>query len=155
MARHKKYLKYWHQYWHLTLLLLVVSLVSLLYLNVNHYRSLNVKAGVCNFQADVADTSSKQYQGLSGRKWLAKNEAMLFLFPQASDRTFVMRRMNFPLDIVFIRDHKIINLYHDLLPEGDYPRSTYHSGLPADAVLEIPAGASRDCRLGVGVEIYW
>jgi len=155
MAIHKKYLKYWHQYWHLALLLVIVSSISLLYLSFNNYRSLTVKAGLCNFQADIADTGSKQYQGLSGRKQMGDDEAMLFLFPEASDRTFVMRRMNFPLDIIFIRNHKIINLYHNLLPEGDYPKSTYHSGLPADAVLEVPAGASRDCRLGVGVEIYW
>ncbi|MBN2884771.1 DUF192 domain-containing protein [Patescibacteria group bacterium] len=155
MAYYKKYLKYWRQYWHLVLLLLIISFISVFYLSLNHYQSLNVKAGICIFQADIADTHSKQYQGLSDRKQMADNEGTLFLFLETSDKTFVMRRMNFPLDIIFIRNHKIINLYHDLLPEGDYPQSTYHSGSPADAVLEISAGASRDCQLGVGTEIYW
>jgi uncharacterized membrane protein (UPF0127 family) len=157
MVLNRKLLKYWHQYWHLSLLLLITFVIAALYLsfNLSFSRSVSVQAGSCNFITDLADTTNKQYQGLSDRKQLAAYEGMLFIFNEVKDKTFVMRNMNFPLDIIFIRDHKIINLYHNLKPEGSEPEFTYHSGAPVDAVLEITAGQSRHCHLGVGTEVSW
>jgi uncharacterized membrane protein (UPF0127 family) len=115
----------------------------------------NLQAGACIFQVEKVQSAYGQYRGLSGRNKIAADEGMLFLFADTSDRTFVMRKMNFPLDIVFIRDHRIINLYHDLPPEDAHPSSSYHSGAPVDAVLEINAGRSQACRLGVGTLVSW
>ena len=157
MALNKKFLKYWHQYWHLSLLLLITFTITTLYLsfNLSFYKSVSVRAGLCDFSTDLANTPSKQYKGLSDRKALRSDEGMLFIFNEIKDKSFVMRNMNFPLDIIFIRNHKIINLYHDLRPEGSQPQNTYHSGEPVDAVLEISAGQSRSCHLGVGTEVIW
>ncbi|MDD2680838.1 MAG: DUF192 domain-containing protein [Patescibacteria group bacterium] len=157
MILNKKFLKYWHQYWHLGLLIIITSIIALAYVSwhLNAYKSVSIQAGTCSFIVDLADTPDKQYQGLSDRQELEFNQGMLFVFNEVKDKTFVMRNMNFPIDIIFIRNHKIINLYHDLVPEGGQPRSTYHSGAPVDAVLEIPAGQSRRCNIGVGTEVIW
>ncbi len=114
-----------------------------------------VQAGNCVFKTETAVSAFQQYQGLSDRKKIAPGQGMLFLFKDAADRVFVMRRMHFPLDIIFIRNHRVINLYHNLPPEGKKPTISYHSGGSADAVLEIPAGQAYACRLGVGSEISW
>jgi len=157
MALNKKLLKYWHQYWHLSLLLLIIFSITALYLSfhLSLYKTVPVQAGVCNFTTDLANTANKQYQGLSNRKQLNANQGMLFVFKNTEDKTFVMHNMNFPLDIIFISDHKIVNLYHNLKPEGANPKNTYHSGAPVDAVLEIKAGQSINCQLGVGTKVFW
>mgnify|MGYP001806182555 FL=1 len=152
---YKKIKKYWQQYRLFVglffLLLLVISL-ALIFYSQPRFR---VQANDCIFLVDRASSPKQQYQGLSGKKALATNQGMLFIFEEAADRSFVMRKMNFPLDIIFIKDHRVINLYHNLAPEGETPRQSYNSGNPADAVLEINAGRARACRLGVGSEISW
>jgi uncharacterized membrane protein (UPF0127 family) len=152
---YKKIKKYWQQYRlfvGLFFLLLLIIFLALIFYSRPHFR---VQANECIFLVDKASSPRQQYRGLSGKKELAINQGMLFLFEGAADRSFVMRKMNFPLDIIFIKDHRVINLYHNLSPEGDTPRQSYDSGNPADAVLEINAGRARACRLGVGSKISW
>lgn len=119
------------------------------------YEHKIIRAGNCEFLVELALDPAQQHQGLSDRDSLDANKGMLFIFTPAADETFVMRKMNFPLDIIFINNHRVVNLYHDLPPEGKNPENSYHSGVPVDAVLEINAGRSRDCHLGVGSEIDW
>ncbi len=150
----KKFFKKYAYHLAAAVILLFLFLIWFLFIR-NHYEHLRVKAGDCEFSAELALSPSQQYKGLSGRKHLGDDESMLFLFATAADKTFVMRKMNFPLDIIFIHNNRIVNLYHDLPPEGKDPKNSYHSGFPVDAVMEIKAGLSRDCRLGVGSEITW
>ncbi len=135
------------------LLALVVLTDVYLYFLQKDWRE--IKAGNCTFNAEVVSLPLDQYQGLSNRDKLALDKGMLFIFPVAADRSFVMRDMRFSLDIIFIRNHRVINLYHNLLPEGAVTANTYHSGSEADAVLEINAGRSNACHIGVGSEIVW
>lgn len=114
-----------------------------------------VKAGNCEFEVELALTGPEQYQGLSNHEDLKDNEGMLFIFEEVEDRTFVMRNMNFPLDIIFIRDFKVVNLYHNLVPEGAQATRSYHSGSPVDAVLEIKGGLSRVCKIAINSEVNW
>jgi hypothetical protein len=67
---------------------------------------------------------------------------MLFIFSDSQNRTFWMKNMLFPLDIIWINDGKIVNISRNLPPEGDLPSNKYHSGRPADHVLEINSGLS-------------
>lgn len=139
------------------LLYLLLALVVLIDIYIFFFQKdwRELKAGECTFNAEVVSLPIDQYEGLSNRDKLALDKGMLFLFPTADDRSFVMRNMSFPLDIIFIRNHRVINLYHNLLPEGAVTANTYHSGGAADAVLEINAGRSNACHLGVGSEIVW
>lgn len=114
-----------------------------------------VSVGDCEFEVELALSGLEQYQGLSNHEDLKNNEGMLFIFEEVGDRTFVMRDMNFPLDIIFIRDFKVVNLYHNLVPEGSEPTRSYHSGAPVDAVLEINGGLSRVCKIAVNSEVNW
>ncbi len=139
------------------LLYLLLALVVLIDVYLYFFQKdwLDLKVGNCVFSAEVVSLPGDQYEGLSNRDKLAVDKGMIFLFPMADDRSFVMRDMRFPLDIIFIRNHRVINLYHNLPPEGAATTNTYHSGGAADAVLEINAGRSSACHIGVGSEIVW
>ncbi len=89
--------------------------------------------------AEVVTSPWRQYLGLSNRESLCASCGMLFVFPFPEEQDFVMRNMNFPLDIIFVADNKIINIEENLMPEGAKPAQVYRSAGPADMVLEVPA----------------
>jgi len=89
---------------------------------------------------EIADEVEEHWQGLSDRKSMSANNGMLFKFPNYQIRTFVMRNMHFPLDIIFIKDNKIVKIYERLEPEGVNPVKRYTSPIPMNYVLEVNGG---------------
>lgn len=68
-------------------------------------------------QVRVADTFAKRYTGLSDTASLGPNEGMLFVYDDPANRTFVMRDMAFPLDIIFVGgDRQITAIAHAPVP---------------------------------------
>lgn len=88
----------------------------------------------------VADEPMEHWQGLSDRESLGGRNGMLFVFKQKQDRVFVMRRMHFPLDIIFIKDDKIVKIHKRLEPEGETPNKHYSSDAKVNYVLEVNGG---------------
>ena len=67
--------------------------------------------------AAIADTWDLQYTGLSDTESLPENRGMLFVYEQVSDHTFVMREMDFGLDIVYAdADGTITRIHHAPAP---------------------------------------
>lgn len=65
----------------------------------------------------VADTRPKRYTGLSDTESLSEDEGMLFVFDEEARRTFVMREMDFPIDIVFVGANRTVTrIHHAPLP---------------------------------------
>jgi len=56
------------------------------------------------FAVEIADTPAKWSQGFSERESLAENSGMLFVYDDYNIRSFWMKEMKFPLDIVWIKD---------------------------------------------------
>lgn len=139
----------------LRILLLVTILAAIIYNLPQNSSKLRVKIGECQFQSEVASTPAAQYQGLSHREDLRSDKAMLFLFTDIKERSFVMRDMYFPLDIIFINNHQVVSLWPNLIPEGPEPKKSYSSGGEVDAVLEIKGGLSRKCKIKVGTQVTW
>jgi len=100
--------------------------------------------------AEVVSKSSEMYQGLSERQNLCESCGMLFKFSDSAERDFVMRKMNFPLDIIFINQGQIIKIAANLPPEDDQPKIVYSSDEPVDQVLEIKGGEASRYDLKVG-----
>ncbi len=99
------------------------------------------------FSVEVVKTVADQEKGLSGRNSLGQNNGMLFLFNHPDIYAFWMRNMKFPLDIIYIRNKKIVNIYKNI---PTVPSNTDISNIPqvkpsqpADSVLEINAGYSQ------------
>ena len=140
------------------ILLVAISLIIWLFYQAfsSKQESLGGNAGVYWIVAgqevfiEIVKTPSAMYQGLSNRPSLCRDCAMMFVFPESDQRTFVMREMNFPLDIVFLNDGKIVKIYRNLPPEGMAPQSQYNSEAPANRVLEFNAGVTREFGLEEG-----
>ncbi len=99
---------------------------------------------------EIASSPVKQYQGLSDRVELCSECGMIFPYQTAEVRTFVMRRMNFPLDIVWINNNKVVGISENLSPEQTGPYKPYASLVPVDTVLEINAGQAKKYNLRIG-----
>ena len=106
---------------------------------------------LASITASVADTPSELYQGLSGTESLPDGTGMLFVFGAEGRRTFVMRGMNYPLDMIFIgADSRITTIYHAPLP-SQTPQGglTGYHGL-ARWVIEVPLGYTSAHGISVG-----
>lgn len=106
---------------------------------------------------EIADSNQKRYQGLSGRSILPADQGMLFVFADYSRRSFVMRQMLFPLDIIWIKDNIVVGCESNLPAppdDGSLPVSVT-SPSPVNYVLEINAGwcNRHTLRYGDNVEI--
>jgi uncharacterized membrane protein (UPF0127 family) len=106
-----------------------------------------------NLQLEIASNPLKQYEGLSNRLSLCQDCGMLFVFSDFSPKSFVMRNMNFPLDIVFINDNVIDKIYYNAPPEGSAPERIYSSDGPVNLVLELNAGEATRLGLSKGDKI--
>ena len=62
--------------------------------------------------AAVADTGELRYTGLSDTESLPEDRGMLFVYGSVADRTFVMRRMDFGIDIVYADSAGTITKIH-------------------------------------------
>lgn len=69
-------------------------------------------------EAAIADTLSKRYTGLSDTERLPEDRGMLFVHEGSAQHTYVMRRMSFGLDIVFIAPNGTITTIHDAPAPG-------------------------------------
>jgi uncharacterized membrane protein (UPF0127 family) len=70
--------------------------------------------------AAIADTSDLRYLGLSDTESLPEDRGMLFVYDDAENRSFVMRRMDFGIDIVYAGpDGEITEIHHAEAPGPD------------------------------------
>jgi len=88
-------------------------------------------------------------QGLAGRSDLLtaqgqKIDGLLFVYPQASQLTFWMKEMQFPIDICWFNQAELISCERNasIPDENQAPEtlSLYHSPTPANLVLETKPG---------------
>jgi len=104
---------------------------------------------------ELAQTRKSQIQGLSDRQTLDKGQGMLFVFPEKEVRSFWMKNMHFPLDIIWLDDEKIIKISSNLASEGEKPANLYSSDGPANYVLEVPANFCLENNIVVGNKIFY
>ncbi|WP_081661484.1 DUF192 domain-containing protein [Halopiger djelfimassiliensis] len=103
---------------------------------------------------DVADTASERYTGLSDHDSLEDGEGMLFVHSTEAERTYVMREMEFDIDIVFIgADREITSIEHARAPEpGEDGDDLRYTGR-AQWVLEVPRGYTNETGIEAGDEV--
>ena len=102
-------------------------------------------------KVEIANTQEKQMKGLSGRKALDKNEAMLFIFEKNGIYPFWMKGMLFPLDIIWLNQNKeIIFISESNQPCRDSFCQSINPGIEALYVLEVNADIARKLNLEKG-----
>ena len=130
-------------------LIFIVALILILILTLAGYFFTNfysihgnfiVRMRVENYpiRSEVVNEQSKRELGLGGRSGLCTSCGMLFVFEKKERYAFWMKGMDFPIDILWIDNGKVINIEHDVSHLDQ--RRTYSSAEPAAMVLELPAG---------------
>ncbi len=97
---------------------------------------------------EIADTDFDIQTGLMYRNTMAKNQGMLFVFEDESERYFYMKNTRFPLDLIFINAQQaIVSFQKNAKP---FDESSLPSNVPAKYVLEVNAGMVDIWGLTVG-----
>ncbi len=109
---------------------------------------------------EVAADSSSRERGLSGRESLGKNQGMLFVFREPGRYAMWMRGMRFPLDLMWIRENRIVDMEERALPPRDGAAESeltvYRPDADADLVLEVNAGfvAAHGITIGDEAKVF-
>ena len=104
---------------------------------------------------EVAQTQEELIQGLSGRQSLENNTGMLFIHFDYKIRNYWMNEMRFPLDIIWIKDNKVVNISKNVPPfTTDNQIGRAGSQLPVNMVLEVSAGLASKYRIKPGDYVY-
>jgi uncharacterized membrane protein (UPF0127 family) len=103
----------------------------------------------------VADTYQKRYTGLSETESLGEDEGMLFVHDEEGEHAYVMRNMDFPLDIVFVDANGTITAVHhaELPPNGTSESELTRYRGTGTYVLEVPYGYTNESCIDVGDRI--
>jgi uncharacterized membrane protein (UPF0127 family) len=110
-----------------------------------------VRIGGRTWTVELAMTPRQRYRGLSGRRELAEDCGMLFVYPRAKTLTFVMRGCLIPIDIVFIGPDGRAVCVHEMVPEpGGAEKIRYKSVCAAQYALELAGGQIRQAGIRVG-----
>jgi uncharacterized membrane protein (UPF0127 family) len=104
-----------------------------------------VNIGGHEFSLEIAKAGKEQEIGLSKYKDIPQNFGMLFPFGKVGYYSFWMKDMKFAIDIIFIKDNKIVTIFKDVPAPKSFsdPLPIYRSSSPADTVLEITGGLSQ------------
>ena len=89
---------------------------------------------------EIAEGRAEQAKGLGERDALAWGSGMYFPYERAGFYTFWMKGMRFAIDIVFLREGRIVDLFPQVPFEVGGNGPTIRPRVLADAVLEVPAG---------------
>ena len=113
---------------------------------------IKINIGKENFNVEVATTVPQWVQGLSGRTNLHQKSGLLFAYKDEVVRSFWMKDMNFPIDIIlFNKDKKVVGILKDLpAPSGGvtFTLPKYSSRVPITYALEVNAGMSQNINVG-------
>lgn len=113
-----------------------------------------IQIGSAILKVEIADTQTKRNKGLGGRQSIASDEGMLFLFPKIDKYPFWMKGLNFPLDFIWIRGERVVDVVENVEPpkpgDSDTSLTIYQSKVDVDKVLEVPAGTIQKLNIRIG-----
>jgi PST family polysaccharide transporter len=109
-----------------------------------------VRIGTTTIAAEMVRDTEAIRKGLSERDALEPGRGMLFIFPKPKKYRFWMRGMRFPIDIIWIREDKVVGITARIAPEigATHPRFHY-APRKANYVLEVPAGYAAEKNISV------
>jgi uncharacterized protein len=110
-----------------------------------------------SFVLTIPDSNEEKQIGLSKTESLRDDEGMLFLFDNPDFYPFWMKDMKIPIDIIYIRDNKIVTIHENIQPPDDSAQelNIYTPSEVSDKVLEIKAGLSKKYDFKIGDEVKY
>lgn len=121
-----------------------------------HWPKATLEVGDTTLKVLVAKSMYQQYRGLGKRDTIEPYDGMIFPFLLYGRQAIVMRDMQFPLDIIWLRDGVVVDLAQNVALEpyaedGEY--TIYRPRADANTVLELPAGRALELGIMIGTEI--
>lgn len=114
-----------------------------------------VEIGGQIIKVDLAETVSQQTIGLGKREYLFPDQGMLFVYSDYQWQGFWMKDMLFPLDIIWLKDNKVVGWEKNVPVPTTTNLQIYYSPEPVNYVLEVPAGLVDNLDLEVGTEVKY
>ncbi|MDO8570262.1 MAG: DUF192 domain-containing protein [Candidatus Daviesbacteria bacterium] len=117
-----------------------------------------IKIGDVLLNIEIADNQAERSRGLSGREKLATSSGMLFIFDTPKQYQFWMKGMKFPLDMIFVKEGKVVDLLNNVpipdptMKDDNLPR--YQSTVPIDMLLETNAGFTEANNIKIGDSLF-
>ncbi len=102
------------------------------------------------YMLEVVSTPAQAETGLMYRTSLATGHGMLFPFVPPRKASFWMRNTLIPLDMIFLRNHKVIYIEHAAPPCEMRFCTIYGPEQPVDLVIELPANTAVHDHIKVG-----
>ncbi len=105
---------------------------------------------------EIVDTDEKRRIGLSNHIFLDQDRGMLFLFDSPARYSFWMKDMDFPIDIIWMLDGKIVDMMENVLVSTNSSYPSYTPKTAVNQVLEVNAGfiANHPILIGESLILY-
>lgn len=111
-----------------------------------------LRAGDASYTLTIASTPALREQGLSGRKTMAADRGMLFVFAKPQRVCMWMKDMQFPIDMIWLDEDKKVLYVRERVSPDTYPES-FCSDEPAKYVIELKAGEAARRHITPGQEL--
>lgn len=109
-------------------------------------RNRQMTVGGHTYTLETVTTDAEQDKGLSGRRSLAKDKGMLFVFKAEDKHCFWMKDMRFPLDIIWLdSEHRVVHVEQNVSPDT-YPNAICPS---ENSVYVIELNAGQTAEAGI------
>lgn len=108
-----------------------------------------MRIGTATIKYEKARTAKEIELGLSYRKDIPDGQGMLFVFSNKGLRSFWMHEMQFPLDMIWIADNKVVQIDKNIPIKTNGAWTVVNPNYPVDKVLEMKGGEVE--RVGVSV----
>ncbi|MCE9589106.1 MAG: DUF192 domain-containing protein [Planctomycetes bacterium] len=109
------------------------------------------------FNLELALDDAARFQGLSGRKEIAPDGGMLFVFPEPIPLAFVMRDCYVPIDIIFVDPTgRVVNTHRMTLEPPGTPESglkKYSSKWAGQFAIELRGGTLDRLKINEGDKV--
>ena len=134
------------------ILLLIFSLMIIAGCQ-NNSEFRKIKIGNQDLRVQIADEALEMAKGLSGRKSLPADEGMLFIYPDYRRPGVWMKEMQFPLDLIWIKNDKIVDITTNVPVPTTTPLLHYWPKEPINYVLEVNAGFVQTNKIKIGDQV--
>lgn len=109
------------------------------------------------FELMLAKSEEDMVAGLTKVNKLDTDKGMLFVFSESNYYPFWMKNMKYPIDIVFINEDKVVDMYENVpAPQSDTDPANIKIYKPkerANYVLEVASGVVKENNIKVGDQV--
>ncbi|MCD4704860.1 DUF192 domain-containing protein [bacterium] len=139
--------------------ILIISLFLVLILTAcqkfENKEKINILLGGESIEVEVVVNVEDRVAGLSNQENLGDDRGMLFVESKKKKHNFWMKDMRFPLDIVYINDKEIVEIFKNvpIKTKGEY--TSINPNQKANFILELNAGWCDLHNLKIGDQIEY